>query len=222
MRDDTSVRTFRLSPFSIKFFIILFLLLLGTSAGGVYYSYLFYQENQNTLQLYHSSLEMLEDARKELKRLKNMEEMMLSFEQQNQESLMAAYEQKEEPESSAVDLTDIFDLVDKNVVSISNVQISFRHEKMRVRLEINNMLSEGAVSGRIYLFLIRNDGVGVDLNLKDEDLTFAINRFKNIDVTFDIPEIMDKENIFALRVKVDDDEGKILYNKTYPLTHVAI
>ncbi|MFW6005136.1 MAG: hypothetical protein ACOCPN_01540 [Desulfonatronovibrionaceae bacterium] len=222
MRDDTSVRTFRLSPFSIKFFIVFFLLLLAISAGGVYYSYILYQENQNTLHLYHSSAEMLEQARKELKRLENIEEMMLSFDQQNQESLLAAHEHQEKPDAPEVDLADIFDLVDKNVVSISNVQVSFLDAKMRVQLEINNLLSEEAVAGRIYLFLIRNDGVGMNLDLRNEDLSFAINRFKNIDVTFDIPELLEQEDIFALRVKVEDEEGQILYNKTFPVSHVAI
>ncbi|MFN2267452.1 MAG: hypothetical protein ABR542_07185 [Desulfonatronovibrio sp.] len=221
MRDDTSVRRFRLRPFWLKFFVIAFIFLFCSSIAGGYVAYVLYEENAAISRSNEKKEEMLSDARRELQRLQNVEKMLKSYNELDQSSLLAGSRQKDEPESM-VDLSEMFGLVDMGVVSISNLQARFTGGGMGLQFEINNLQTEGTVSGRIYLSIIRQDGLEVDLGLEDDDLDFAISRFKNVDVSFNLPETVNEDSAFALRVVAKDSNGNEIYAETFPLSHIVI
>ncbi len=222
MRDDTSVKRFRLRPFWLKFFIIAFVFLFCSSIAGGYIAYVLYEEKEAISRSYQNKEEMLSESRRELQRLQNVEKMLKSYNELDQSSLLAGSRRKEEAKS-VVDLSGMFGLVDKGMVGISNVQARFvRDNRMRVQFEVNNLQSEGTVSGRVFLFLIRQDGLEIDLGLDDNDLDFAIARFKNVDVTFDLPEAVNEDSIFALRVVARDISGNEIYAETFPFSHIVI
>lgn len=225
MRDDTSVKNFRLSPAWIKFILTFFLVLLVTSVAGLYYAVALNQERHEIAKLYENKKESLEQVQRELARLQNIEKMFKSYNEQEIRSLLRAQEQEEPapagpPAGPEVDLVDIFHPVDMHIVGISNVQARFINSRMRVQLEVNNMKGEGTVSGRVFLFLIKVDGVTIDLGLDDRDLYYAIARFKKIDVTFGLPDGLTQDGIFALRIKAEDDEGEVLFSTTYPISNI--
>ncbi|WP_028575228.1 hypothetical protein [Desulfonatronovibrio hydrogenovorans] len=222
MRDDTSVRRYRLRPFWLKFMILLFVLLfIGSGAGG-YLSFVFFQEKKETAGLYQHQVQLLDDAQRELKRLRNVKEILDGYNEEELRSFLTGNQQQRQSPSPTVDLTDVFEFQDRNIVGVSNVQARFVRGRMRVQLEVNNLVSDQTVSGRVYLFLVRRDGLMVDLNLQDSDLDFAIARFKRVDTTFDLPDILDQDSIFALRVKANDDQGNTLYSETFPMSHILL
>ncbi len=223
MRDDTSVKNFRLSPAWIKFLLLFFLVLLVTSVSGLYYSVVLKQEKIEIARLYEIKKESLDQVQRELGRLQNIEKMFKSYNEQEIRSLIRAQEQEEPAQAGpVVDLVDIFNPVDMHIVGISNVQARFINSAMRVQLEVNNMEGEGTVSGRVFLFLIKVDGVTVDLDLEDRELYYSIARFKKIDTTFDLPDGLTQDDIFALRIKAEDDEGEVLFSTTYPISNIII
>ncbi|WP_045216623.1 hypothetical protein [Desulfonatronovibrio magnus] len=222
MRDDTSVKRFRLSPFWIRFIVLIFLLLLSSTVAGGYYTYFFYNQYQTLKVSCQLDRDALVQANRELTRLQNISTMLESHNDEKLRSLLAQSKERPRVYSERVDLQDIFDLVDSGLVGITNVQARFVRDSMRVQLEVNNLDSGQTVSGRVHIFLVRNDGLMIDLNLEDRDLDFSINRFKSMDTTFELPEVMDQDTIFALRIKANDNEGQVLYSETYPLSHVLI
>lgn len=221
MRDDTSVKRFRLRPFWLKFFIIGFIFLFCSTIASGYIAYVLYEEKKAISRSHKNNEEMLSEARRELQRLQNVEKILKNYNEIDQSSLLAGSRQKEETKS-VVDLSGMFGLVDTGIVGISNVQARFIRDKMRVQFEINNLQSEGTVSGRVFLSLIRQDGLEVDLGLEDGDLDFAIARFKNVDVNFDFPETVNEDSLFALRVVARDSNGNEVYAETFPLSHIII
>ncbi len=227
MRDDTSVKNFRLSTFWIKLLLLIFVLLIIASGTGIYLSYVFYEEKSEMALLYERKAESLNEAERELKRLQNVEKMFESYNEDQLRSLLIVQRQEEHREehqdsTTAVDLGDILEPLDKNIVSVSNVQARFVQGRMRVQLEVNNLAGNETVSGRIHIFLIRNDGTTIDLNLEDRELYYAIARFKKIDTTFSLPEEVDQESIFALRIKARDEEGSTVYSDVFLISSILV
>lgn len=223
MRDDTSVKNFRLSPFWIKFLAFFLVFLVVTSGAGLYYSYVFFEEKKEITHLYEDRMETFEEMQRELKRLRNVEQTFESYNEEELRSFLSAQSLEENDSSdSEVELDDIFAPVDQDIVGVANVQASMDQDKMRVQLEVNNMEGEGTISGRIYFFLIQNDGTLIELDLEDNDLYYSIARFKRVDTTFDLPDGAELESLFALRITARDDNQELIFSQTYPLTRILL
>lgn len=223
MRDDTSVRNFRLSPFWIKFLVVFLVFLMITSVTGLYYSYVFFEEKKEIAYLYENRMETFEEMQRELKRLRNVERTFESYNEEELRSFLSAQRREEDSSSvNEVELDDIFTPVDQNIVGVTNVQASFVHDKMQVQLEVNNLEGEGTVSGRIYLFLIQNDGTLIELDLDDNELYYSIARFKRVNTTFDLPGGVEQGSLFALRITARDETQEMIFSETYPLVRILL
>lgn len=227
MRDDTSVRTFRLSPLWLKLLFIFFVLLIIISMTGVYYSFVFFQEKKQAVSLYQLKAESFEQMKKELNRLHNVQKIWENYNEYELRSfLMNQQQQRREQDpkfsSTDVDLRVIIDPVDMNIVGVSNVRVSFVQNTMRVQMEVNNMQGKGTVSGAISLCLIKNNGDIMELDLEESDLRYSIARFRTMDNTFDLPESLDHASIFALRITAKNDENYIIYSRAFPISSILI
>jgi hypothetical protein len=229
MKDLASARSFRLSPFWIKFFILFFILLLLISLAGSYYSLVFFQEKKEITRLYEHKAEALNEAKRELNRMQNVEKMLEKSREDELRSFLTVRKEqlpeqgpKENINVSAIDLRDIFEPVDLDIVGISNVQARFTQKGMWISLEVNNMGTKGRVSGRVFLALITNDGSMEDLLLDDTELNYVIARFRTMETTFDLPEGMNQDSLFALRIEARDDEDNLLYSEAFPLASILI
>jgi hypothetical protein len=229
MRDRTSIKSFRLSPFWIKFFISFFLLLFLVSIAGTYCSIVFFQEKMELSRLYGQKAEALHGAQKELERMENINNMIKSSKEDELRSFLRAQPgpiARQEPEQAdevpEIDLRDIFEPVDLDIVGISNVQARFTQNGMRVQLEVNNMGAEDTVSGQVFLLLVGNDGLVTDPQSIEGSLYYKISHFKQIDITFELPEGMEQDSLFALRIDARDDEGTLVYSDSFPLAGILI
>ncbi|EFI33975.1 hypothetical protein Dthio_PD1314 [Desulfonatronospira thiodismutans ASO3-1] len=221
MRDDTSVRKFRIRPFWIKFFIALFFLAVTAAALGGYFTITFYQEKRHVREDLQVVSKNLEQTAEELEKKRNIQKIFETYESQDLHSFLTVNDTRRNI-VPPVDLVEVFEYKDRGIVGVDNVQAGFNGDRMRVRLDVNNMAEGETISGRIFLHLVRRDGQQVDLDLDHDDLDYAISRFKNVDVTFELPEELSPESIFALRVKARDDDRRLLYSETFPLSQIQV
>lgn len=228
MRDDTSVRSFRLSPLWIKLLFIFFLLLIIISMTGTYYSVVFFQEKKQAASLYQLKVESFEQMKKGLERLQNVEIILENYNEFELRSFLMNQQQQRREQVTEIPATDvdlrlILDPVDMDIVGVSNVRVSFVHKsRMRVQMEVNNMQGKGNVSGAVSLCLIMNNGEIMDLDLEGSDLRYSIARFRTMDNTFDLPGSLGKESIFALQVTAKNDENNTVYSRAFPISSILI
>jgi len=223
MHDDASVKKFRLRPFWIKSWIALFMVLVVISAGGIYFSWIFFQEKQEKQAAYQEKAALLEETQQELKELRDVQKLFQSFMDPDLESYMETGDFDRDRVPPGLDLNRLFQYEDRDIVDVSNVQARFVDEDiMRVELDVNNMLDGETVSGRVYLYLISRQGLKLDLDLDHPELNYVISRFKPVDVTFELPRELTRDDIFALRVQLKDDDGTQVYSETFPLTHILV
>ena len=221
MRDDTSVRRFRIRPFWIKFFLALFFLAVTVAALGVYFAVTFYQDRKELTADLQAVSRNLEQTAEELEKKRNIQQIFETYEAEDLHSFLPVNDSRRSY-APAVDLKEVFEYEDRGIVGVDNVQAGFNGDRMRVRLDVNNLVEGETISGRIFLHIVRRDGRQVDLDLDHEDLDYVISRFKNVDVTFELPDDLSPENIFALRVKARDDDRRLLYRETFPLSSIQV
>ena len=221
MRDDTSVKRFRIRPFWIKFFLVLFFLAVTVAALGGYFSVIFYQDKEELRTDLEVLSKNLEQTAEELEKKRNIQKIFETYDSEDLHSFLTVNGSRRNL-APAVDLNEVFQYEDSGIVRVDNVQASFNRERMRVRFDVNNLAEGETISGRIFLHLVRRDGRQVDLDLDHDDLDYAISRFKNVDVTFELPDDLSPENIFALRVKARDDDRRLLYSETFPLSRIQV
>ena len=229
MRDRTSIKSFRLNPFWIKFIIFFFLILLLVSVAGSYYSLVFFQEKKELSSLYERKAQALYDTQKELERLDNINKMIKSSKEDELRSFtraqpgpIATHKPEEAEVVPEIDLREIFEPVDLDIVSIANVQARIIQNRMRVQLEVNSLESGGPISGRVFLILVAYDGSVADLQLQDRDLYYRINNFKQMDTIFELPEGLDQETLFALRIDVRDDGDNLIYSRSFAINDILV
>ncbi len=219
MRDDSRPKRFRLHPSWIVFALAMVLVLLITSATGIYLSLVFYDQKKEAQSAYEQTRILLQETSRELEKRENLQKIFDAYDRVDLHSFLAG----KMPEScTGVDLPALFEHKDKNLVKITNVQAEFIEGGMQVRLDVNNLAEEDSISGRVHLYLIRRDGLIIDLDLDHADLDFAITRFKNIDITFNLPQILEPGEIFALRIKAIDDQNNLLYGETFPMYQILV
>ena len=219
MRDDARPKRFRLHPSWIMTALGVNLVLLIVCAAGIYLSLVFHDQKKEYQAAYEQTSKLLQETSRELEKRENFQKIFDAYDRVDLHSFLAG----KMPEGRMqVDLPALFEHEDKNLVKITNVQAEFVEVGMQVRLDVNNLAEEESISGRVHLHLIRRDGLIMDLDLDHSDLDFAITRFKNIDITFNLPQILDPEEIFALRIKARDDQNNLLYAETYPMYRILV
>lgn len=221
MRDDTSVKRFRIRPFWIRSLLTLFFLAVTLAVLGGYLAVTFYQEKKEVRTDLQVLSRNLQQTVEELEKKRNIQEIFETYESEDLHSFLTINDSRQH-NAPALDLKDVFEYEDRGIVGVDNVQAGFNGNRMRVRLDVNNLVEGETIRGRIFLHLVLRDGQQVDLDLDHGDLDYAISRFKNVDAAFDLPDDLSPESIFALRVKVRDDDLRIIYNETFPLSRIQV
>ena len=221
MRDDASTKKFRIRPLWIKLFLALFIITGIAAVSAGYFAVIFYQENKKVRADLAVAAKDLEQTAEQLEKKKNIQQIFETYESEDLHSFLAVNDARRN-HAPAVDLREVFEYEDRGIVGVNNVQAGFNRDRMRVCLDVNSMVDGETISGRIFLHLVSRDGHQVDLELDHDELDYAISRFKSVDVTFELPGGLSPEDIFALRVKARDDDGRLLYSETYPLSRILV
>ena len=224
MRDDASVKRWRISSWCIKLFISLLIFLVIISILSTYLAINFFQEKKSLRLSLMQTTKLLNDTRFKLERLENVQKILDSYNSEQLEALLVKHKLNASGTrlAGAIDLKEIFQSVDLHMLKIENVQARYFKDKMQIQFELNNLTSGRTLKGDVNLYLIGRDGTEVELNIEPQTQHFEINHFKRIKATFVPPDFLPRTEIFGIRIKIIDQEGKIIFCETYPLSHILI
>ena len=224
MRDDASVKRWRITSWCIKLVIYFLIFLVIISLLSTYLAINCFQEKRALRLSLTQTTKLLNEARFKLKRLENVQKILDSNKNKQLEALLVKHKLNASGTrlAGAIDLKEIFQSVDLHMVKIENVQAKYFKDKMQIQFELNNLTSGRTLKGDVNLFLIGRDGTEVELNITPQTQHFEINHFKRIEATFVPPDFLPRPKIFGIRIKIIDQEGKIIFCETYPLSHILV
>lgn len=222
MRDDTKVRSLRIGTGWFRFFFYFMSFLTLLAAGGGYFGYINWMDNQELAEKNRYLQRDLRQANMELERLQNIEKIIKSNDPQELEALFGSVIPETKRLTAAtkpVDLKELFQPVDQRQVSLDNIRAKFNAQNLRITFNINNLLSE-TLSGSAEVELLTTSGGIHKINLDKSDMAFQIQRFKQVAANIPLSGDVKREDVFAVRLIVRNPVGKVIFRDTYPLSHI--
>lgn len=225
MRDNSPVRRYRVSPALIKFGAYGLALLVLMACGGAAAGYTFWRENF-TLRQEKGALErQLRESTMDLERLQNVDKILKSNDPEELQALLGSMSppaerkaKKDERPAPAMDLKKLFDRVDTRQAGVENFQAKVNGEHMSVSFNLNNLLGAEMLTGTAQMSLVMVDGNQSPVDAKDADLSYQIQRFKQISTSFTLSKEMAQERIFGVRLTLKNPQGQTIFSETYPLS----
>lgn len=240
MRDDAGVRRMRISPFWIKsaLWAVAFLTLAAAifAAGALHYRGIVAESEQAA----QNARKAAGEATDRLKRLDEIEAILRAKDPTDLQTLIAFYnpdsagwwkpaetpaaqpasapQGADKAESAPrIDLRKIFDKVDLNQAGVDNFKAKIENGKLAVGFDLSNLSPQTALSGKADLNLLTTDGALHHLKPDKDELTFQIQRFKQVAVQCPLPQGVNPADIYGLKIAIADPAGKIIYTAIYPL-----
>lgn len=224
MRDNSPVRRYRLSPMWLKVVASLLLILCAAAGGGGYAGITFWMENTALREEYAMTQRALRDARIELERLQNIDSILKANDPEELQTLLGTVSSSDKPQvkpaKPPVDLRKLFKRVDLQQVGVDNLQAKVKGGKIKVTFNLNNLVSSGSITGRAHISLLTSDGVELHPETSEDDLSFQIQRFKQIVTSFDLPKNAPMSKVFGLKLAIKNTSGQTLFSETYPLSYI--
>ena len=214
MRDDTDVKSFRVSPGRLKTLLwvcgcagvlVVVGLMLGTHSFVGYRSLLAEKR----------ALEMrLADIQVEMERAGNIEMMQKSMGDKGGKG----GGEGDRPASTASSQAGgrAFAKVGSGSIAVENIRTSVAGSSLHTTFDLNNRAGE-ALSGEVHLLLLKTDGTLQELEWPAQDLTFQIQRFKRISTSAKLPEGVARRDVLGLRVEIMNSSGEMLLGETHAL-----
>jgi hypothetical protein len=230
IRDDSTVRRFRIRPVWVKLMVYLFLLALVLAAASSYGAYALWNKYAK-LRDSHNQLEMdYHEMQVDLERLQNMEKLRQTR-IQTDKALREANATKPEKlpmeagapsKPSRLDENELaarFPPLDKDLIEVDNLIAKTTNDNsLRVTFDIKNVdEKDRPLSGWVNLSLLTWRGDKLPLDINRSNLSFRIQWFKSMKTTFPLPKGQDLKDIYALRVTVINKAKKPILQETYPL-----
>lgn len=223
MRDDSDVRRLRVSSFWLKAYLVFQAVLLVVGVLGVWLGISFWLENRALFRENRALGIRLEEAELKLSSLANMEKILEAYDKRDLQSLLKATEgegpgeeaQEAVPEREPVNLAQLFETVGQGPISAEDLKTVVGNDRVVVTFRLENP-SDTLASGVTHLAVITNDGQAIQVAPR-ENLSYQIQKRKFERATFDLPEGVNQDTLFAVRVEVKDSDGTTIFKKSYPL-----
>ena len=119
-----------------------------------------------------------------------------------------------------LNLAELFESKDMKLAGLENLQIKITGDNAQVRLDLNNLQPERLLNGRVDLLLVSASGKVSPAPVPEAELAFSIQRFKRIQAAFALPEGLDRQTLFALRVIIRSQDGKAIFSETYQIARI--
>lgn len=211
MRDDTDVRSFRVSPKRLRVLLWVgsclgVLLLVGLIVGvQSFVSYRLVLGQKRDLEV------KLAEALVDVERAGNIGMMQKALDDKGGKP------QKDTAKNAApANNARAFSKVSSGAITVENLRSSVSGGLLTTTFDLNNRAG-AALSGEVGLFVLRNDGSLTPLDAPSADLTFQIQRFKRISASAKVPEGVTRREVLGLRVEIKNSEGETILGETYPL-----
>lgn len=221
MRDDSRVRRYRLRVSWFRAFLYAQVVLLLAAGGGAYGGFFYWTKNMELVQTNNTLEENISEMQIHLERLQNIKEILKSNDPEEIQSLFSTVAREKRPIAhEPVDLTEIFVAKDMQLVSVSNLQIRESPDGLRLGFELNN-LNEDAISGMTTVYFVARDASVVQAQGDENELSFAIQRFRRVNSMIELPSGLALGDLFALRLVITNTEEEVMFIQTYPLANIV-
>jgi len=225
MRDNSPVRRYRVSPAVIKFAAYSLVLLVLLACGGAVAGYTFWRENAALRQDTTGLERQLREANMELERLQNVDKILKSNDPEELQTLLGSMsppsahkslKDEKSPPAPPIDLKKIFERVDTRQASVENLSLKLSGNSLSLSFNLNNLLGSEMLSGVARVALVLADGAVVPVPVKEADVSFQIQRFKQISTTIALPKDVASDRIFGMRLMLKNPQGQTIFSETYP------
>lgn len=222
MRDNDTVKRYRLSPFWLGVFFW-FIVILATCAGvGAWSGYKFWNQNTELRQDKHELQKNLNEASVQLERLENVNKILDSYDPTDVQSLLTSVpvEEKKAEFTPRIDLKKLLFYKDLMRAGIENVKLNLSGGSLVLSFDLNNLQTASSLSGDANVELIGNNGSEAIIKADSNDMSFHIQRFKVVRTRFAIPAKMSLKDIYGLRLMITTTNNELIYSEVYPLSRI--
>ena len=222
MRDDSPVRTMRVGRFWFRTFVYVQITLIALTLLGAFFGYNFWQQNFKQSVSNRQLRTDLADMRIKLERLQNVEEILKSNDPEELQALICSVNTNAEPLVVAppIDLVNIMPHVDMRQAGLANIQARMAQGQLQVKFEVNNLLSDGPLTGLVQIALITRTGSVLYPSLDRQDLDFTIQRFKRIRTSLQLPPSVDVDQLYGVRISIEHPDGTVIFSDAFPLADI--
>jgi hypothetical protein len=176
----------------------------------------------------------LDTVGERLVRLENIEKILRSKDMTELETLLASVNpdspdwwkptvqrkdgpETKERESAKPDLAKLLARVDANQAGVDNLRAKIENRKLQINFDLSNLSPQSNLSGRGEIALVGNDATISPLKPDKDDLTFQIQRFKQIAANLALPVKCDPKEVYGFKLTILDPSGKTIFSQVYPL-----
>lgn len=237
LRDASGVGRYRLPVWLLRLLVlapVAFLLLLGAAVAVAYH---LHQDNKALTDQAAAVRQEIDAAGEGLLRLENLERALRSKDLTELETLLGSYnpdnpgwwkpraEDRKEPAPAAPaesakerpDLSRVLARVDANQAGVDNLKIKFDNRRLNLGFDLSNVTPQTGLVGKVEVALVGNDGTLWPLKAEKDELSFQIQRFKQIAAILPLPAKVDPRDIYGLRLIIVDPAGKPVFAQVYPV-----
>ncbi len=227
MRDNTPVRRYRLSPVWLKLALYMLLLLLACAGAGGYFGLQYWKSNQTLSEELGGTQRELREARIELERLQNIDQILKSNNPEELQSLLGTSGEAPKPKAPVtpppppVNLSKLLGRIDLQHVRVDNFQAKAPSDRtLQIVFNLNNLQTVDTISGEATMAVLTNDGKEQLPQLNKNDLLFQIQRFKQITTSFKLPGGLTRADVFGLRLVIKNNSGQVVFSDVFPLANI--
>ncbi|WP_432738178.1 hypothetical protein [Maridesulfovibrio sp. FT414] len=223
MRDDDTVKRYRLSPFWLRMLFWFVVLLAACAGSGAWAGYTFWTQNVHLKQEKMDLQKRLSDASVQLERLENVNKILDSYDPNDIQSMLAAVpveEKKVEAGEPGVDLKKLLAFKNLMRAGVENVKLRKTGRSMTLSFDLNNLQTSTALSGEAFVELIENSGRGLAIKSNPEDMEFHIQRFKVVRTRFSLPAGLEPEELYGIRLFISTKQDELIFSEVYPLSRI--
>ncbi|KHK03008.1 hypothetical protein [Desulfovibrio sp. TomC] len=243
LRDASSVGRYRLPVWLVRLLVftpVVFLLLLGAAVAVAYH---LHQDNKMLTDRAGALRQEIDAAGEGLLRLENLERTLRSKDLTELETLLGSYnpdnpswwkprvEARKDtaptspasPTSPAEsgkerpDLSKVLARVDANQAGVDNLKFKFDNRRLNLGFDLSNVTPQTGLAGKVEVALVGNDGTVWPLRADKDELSFQIQRFKQIATSLSLPAKAEPRDMYGLRLIIVDSAGKPVFAQVYPL-----
>lgn len=236
LRDAASVRRYRLSTGFLRALWLTPLVLLLLLGAAVAVGYHLREDNVALARRGASMRSELDAVGERLMRLENIEKILRTRDVTELETLIGSYnaenpgwwkpkaedgrekvEGGKEREAARPDLGKLLSRVDANQAGIDNLRVKIENKRLLLNFDLSNVTPQTNLVGRVEAALVGNDATLTPLKAEKDELSFQIQRFKQIAASLPLPGKFDAKEIYGLKLTIMDPSGKAVFSQVYPL-----
>ena len=237
LRDAAGVGRYRLPVWLARVLVLsplALLLLLGAALAVAYYQH----QGNTALTGQAAALRLeLDAAGERLLRLENLEMVLRAKDLTELETLLGSYnpdnpgwwkprgEERKEPAAAPPpvearerpDLSKLLARVDANQAGVDNLKFKFENKRLNLGFDLSNVTPQTGLVGKVEVGLVGNDGSFWPLKSEKDELSFQIQRFKQISANLALPAKVEQRDVYGLRLVIVDPSGKTVFAQVYPV-----